>query len=444
VKAGLSVRPLQDTSRVITEEGSKRLGGCPPGLTFSIAGAIVPRNVCRGVCQAMKEVSSGFQQRQIRGHVAEGFDAVVDAFAQNFSEHGEIGAACAVYHRGRPVVDIWGGVAHPDTGREWQSDTTVLVFSVAKGPTVTCIHQLVESGQLDIDLPVAAYWPEFGCNGKETITTRMVLSHQAGLAAVDGDLTLEQVLAWDPVVAAIAAQAPNWGPGSQHGYHARSFGWILGELMHRVTGLSLGQYLQREICEPLGLRYWVGLPSSEMVHCATVVPPKEGANAVLELLGADSLTARVMTGPSNLFAYNAMWNRPELLAAEMPSSNGVGDARSLARFYAAVYDEVDGVRLLGDQQLALACEEQARGPDAVLFNETCFGLGYALQPSLAPGAGPNSFGHPGAGGALAFADPDAGLGLAYVMNAMQFHPQGDPRSQGLVKAVYDCMGDSQL
>jgi CubicO group peptidase (beta-lactamase class C family) len=139
-----------------------------------------------------------------------------------------------------------------------------------------------------------------------------------------------------------------------------------------------------------------------------------------------------------------MWNRPEVLAAEMPSSNGVGDARSLARFYAAVYEEVDGVRLLGDQQLALACEEQARGPDAVLFNETCFGLGYALQPSLAPGAGPNSFGHPGAGGALAFADPDAGLGFAYVMNAMQFHPQGDPRSQGLVKAVYDCMGDSQL
>lgn len=373
------------------------------------------------------------------GQVADGFDAVVDAFANNFSAHGEIGAACAVYHRGQPVVDIWGGMAHPATERQWQQDTSVLVFSAAKGPTVTCIHQLVESGQLDIDLPIANYWPEFGCNGKELITTRMVLSHQAGLAAVDGELTLEEVLAWDPVIEAIAAQSPNWEPGSQHGYHARSFGWILGELLRRICGISLGEYLQREICEPLGLHYWVGLPEEALAQCATIVPPAEGANAVLELLGADSLTARVMTGPSNLFGYNEMWNLPELLAAEMPSSNGVGDARSLARFYNAVYEPVDGIRLLGEEQLALACVEQVRGPDAVLFNETCFGLGYGLQPSLAPGAGDKSFGHPGAGGALAFADPDARLGFAYVMNAMQFHPQGDPRSLGLVKAVYECI-----
>ena len=157
------------------------------------------------------------------------------------------------------------------------------------------------------------------------------------------------------------------------------------------------------------------------------------------LLGADSLTSQVMSGPSQLFGYNQMWNRPEVLAAEMPSSNGVGDARSLARFYAAVFDDVDGVRLLGQHQLDRACEEQARGPDKVIFHETCFGLGFALQPSLAPGAGPGCFGHPGAGGSLAFADPDAQLGFAYVMNAMQFNFEGDPRSMGLVKAVYDSL-----
>ena len=387
----------------------------------------------------MKTVAIDSGDVRVRGSAAQGFEPVIEAFANNFAEHHEVGAACALYHRGRPVVDIWGGLADAASGRPWEEDTVVLVFSAAKGPTATCINRLVEAGRLDIDLPVAHYWPEFGCNGKEAITTRMVLSHQAGLAAIDADLTLAQVLAWDPVVKAIAAQAPNWEPGSQHGYHARSFGWILGELLRRITGDSLGQYLAREISEPLGLSYWVGLPAGEFGRCATLVPPEGGNDAVAALLGADSLTVRVMSGPSGLFGYNQMWNRPEVLAAEMPSSNGVGDARSLARLYAAVIEEVDGVRLLGAEQLHKACEQQVRGPDAVIFHETCFGLGYGLQPSLAPGAGPNSFGHPGAGGALAFADPDAQLGFSYVMNAMQFNFEGDPRSMALVEAAYACL-----
>jgi CubicO group peptidase (beta-lactamase class C family) len=387
----------------------------------------------------MKNIALTEDGLAVSGSIEPGFEAVVEAFATNFREHDEIGAACAIYHRGRCVVDIWGGLADPVSGRPWAEDTIVLVFSAAKGPTATCINRLVEAGLLDVDLPVAHYWPEFGCNGKEGITTRMVLSHQAGLAAVDGELTLEQVLAWDPVVAAIAMQEPNWEPGSKHGYHARSFGWILGELLRRITGLSPGQYLAQEIAEPLGLDYWVGLPERELPRCATLVPPEGGSDAVAALLGADSLTARVMSGPSQLFGYNDMWNRPEVLAAEMPSSNGVGSARSLARFYAAVIAEVDGVRLLGPPQLQRACQEQARGPDAVIFHETCFGLGYALQPFLAPGAGPNSFGHPGAGGALAFADPDAELGFAYAMNAMQFNFEGDPRSTSLVEAAYQCL-----
>lgn len=387
----------------------------------------------------MKTIAIELERGLVEGAVAEGFEPVAQAFAANFARHQEVGAACTLYHRGRPVVDIWGGLADVASGRAWQADTICLVFSAAKGPTTTCIHQLVEAGRLDVDLPVAHYWPEFGCNGKEDISIRQVLSHEAGLAAVDGDLSLAQVLAWDPVVAAIAAQAPNWEPGSQHGYHARSFGWILGELIRRITGESPGAYLASHIAAPLGLRYWVGLPKSELSHCATLVPPAGGSDAVAALLGADSLTARVMSGPSGLFGYNEMWNRPDVLAAEMPSSNGVGDARSLARFYAGLIDEVDGVRLLGQKQLARACVQQVRGPDAVIFHETCFGLGYGLQPTLAPGAGPKSFGHPGAGGALAFADPDAELGFAYVMNAMQFNMEGDPRSMGLVRAAYECL-----
>jgi CubicO group peptidase (beta-lactamase class C family) len=374
----------------------------------------------------------------VLGRVERGFEAVAEAFAGNFEKCGEVGAACAVHQQQRVLVDLWGGLADVEAERPWDEQTIVLVFSAAKGPTTTCIHRLVEQGLLDLERPIADYWPEFGCNGKEAITAAQVLSHQAGLAAVDGDLSLEAVLAWDPVVAAIAAQAPNWEPGTQHGYHARSFGWILGELIRRISGLSPGQYLRQEIGRPLGLRYWVGLPGTELSHCARLVPPAGDNDALVKLLGADSLTARVMSGPSGLFAYDDMWNRPEILAAEMPSSNGVGDARSLARFYDALLHPPAGKHILGRAQLALACELQARGPDAVIFNETCFGLGFALQPALAPGAGPACFGHPGAGGSLAFADPDRGIGFAYVMNAMQFHPEGDPRSRALVEALYAC------
>jgi CubicO group peptidase (beta-lactamase class C family) len=385
----------------------------------------------------LKHIAFRCGEYEVAGRVATGYEAVAEAFATNFEQHGEVGAACAVYRQGSLLVDLWGGLADTSSQRSWNEDTIALVFSAAKGPTATCIHRLVERGLLDLEQPVSRYWPEFGCNGKEAITTRMVLSHRAGLAAVDGELTLDEVLAWDPVVEAIAAQSPNWEPGTKHGYHARSFGWILGELIRRITGMSPGQYLRREICEPLGLRYWVGLPEAEHPHCARLVPPEGGSDAVAKLLGADSLTARVMSGPSGLFAYDEMWNRPDVLAAEMPSSNGVGDARSLARFYDALLHPPAGARLLGSEQLARACQEQARGPDAVIFHETCFGLGFGLQPSLAPGAGPACFGHPGAGGSLAFADPDAGLGFAYVMNAMQFHLDGDPRTSGLVEALYD-------
>lgn len=382
----------------------------------------------------MQAVEREINRGRIAGRIRPGCEPLLDAFARNFNEFGDVGAACAVYHRGEMIADLWGGLADANSGRPWQENTIALVFSAAKGPTATCINRLAQQGLLDVDVPVAHYWPEFGCNGKERITTRQVLSHQAGLAAVEGELSLEQVLAWDPVVEAIAAQAPNWEPGTQHGYHARSYGWILGEIIRRLTGLSAGQYLAREICTPLGLRYWVGLPAQEMANCARLIPPDGGGDAVAQLLGADSLTARVMTGPNQLFGYNDMWNRPEVLAAEMPSSNGVGDARSLARLYAALIEDDNDI--LGSQQLALACEEQSRGPDAVIFHETCFGLGYMLQPSLAPGAGRNAFGHPGAGGALAFADADAQLGFAYVVNAMQFSAEGDPRSTELVKATY--------
>ncbi len=366
------------------------------------------------------------------GNVDPAYAAVGDAFARNFRERGEIGAACCAYVGGRPVVDIWGGIADTASGRRWAEDTIALTFSATKGATAICINGLVERGELDLDAPIADRWPAFAANGKGAITTRMVLSHRAGLAAVDGDLSLEEVLAGGPVVAAIAAQAPQWTPGTAHGYHARSYGWILGEILRRITGRSLGRYFAEEIAVPLGIDFWIGLPPEHLPRCARLIFPPPATI----LPQVTPLTVRVSTGPSGLFGYNDMWNRPELLCAEMPSSTGVGTARALARMYAASIGTVDGVRLLSAETVRAASTVHSRGPDLSIPIETCFGLGFALPPMLAAGCGPASFGHPGAGGAIGFADPEASLAFGYVTNDLRFDLAGDPRVSSLIDAAY--------
>ena len=371
-----------------------------------------------------------------RGTVDPRFAAVRDAFVENFAQYGDVGAACCVYLDGRPVVDLWGGVADHTTNRAWDADTPVIVFSATKGVTATAVHLLIERGMLDADAPVASYWPEFAAAGKGGIPLRWAMAHRAGLAAVEGALSLEEVLAWDPVVRAIAAQAPNWEPGTAHGYHARAYGWILGEVIRRVTGHSPGRFVAENIAAPLGLEFWIGLPGPVMARRARMIPAGEGLPSLTDLLGADSLTARVMNGPNNLFHYDTMWNRDDVLAAEMPSSNGVGTARALARMYAALIGEVDGRRLLQPATVARATEVQSQGPDKVLIIPTCFGLGFMLQPIMAPDGGPRCFGHTGAGGSTAFADPDAGMSFGYVTSQLRFDMAGDPRSRALVRAVY--------
>lgn len=375
----------------------------------------------------------------VDGFVARGFEPVRAAFVANFEHHDDVGAACAVYRDGEPVVDLWAGFADLAGGRTWEQDTIQIVFSATKGITATCVNLLAERGTLDLDAPIAAYWPEFAACGKGRIPVRWALCHKAGLPAVHGDLTLDEVLAWEPVVKAIAAQAPDWEPGTAHGYHARTFGWILGEVVRRVTGRSLGRFFAEEIARPLGVDFWIGLPPGELRRCARVIPP-EGLPSLAELFGAGSLAAQVMHGPSGLFFYDDMWNRPAILAAEMPSSNGVGNARALARLYAALVGEVEGVRVLAPETVRAACVVQAEGPDRVLFLPSCFGLGFTLQPMLAPGAGPGAFGHPGAGGSLGFADPERGLAFGYVTTRMKFDLEGDQRTRALVRATYASLG----
>ena len=377
----------------------------------------------------------------IGGWVETRFEPVLDAFTENFDARGDVGAAVCVYVDGRPVVDLWGGTADATTGKPWAPDSVVLVYSSTKGVTSVCANLLIERGRIDPGARVAEYWPEFAAAGKGEITVAQLMSHQAGLPFVEGDYSLAEVLSWDPMVRALAAQEPVWVPGTRHGYHMRTFGWLVGELVRRVDGRTIGTFWKEEIAEPLGLDFWIGLPESVEPRVVRLVLPKEDLAALLRQLGPGLLLARVFSNPSDLFGYNEMWNTRELHAAELPSSNGIGDARSLARLYASCVGEVDGVRLLQPSTIAAATVEQACGKDEVLMIESCFGLGFMLGKSFGAANARSAFGHAGAGGSLAFADPDAGIGFGYVMNDLRFDvTEGDPRSESLVRAMYGCLG----
>ena len=388
---------------------------------------------------------------ELQGTVESGFERVAEAFLENFGSpdeggRGDIGAACCLHVDGEPVVDVWGGLADEATGRTWARDTIVIVFSCTKGVTAVAANQLIERGDLDPDAPIAQYWPEFAANGKAEIPVRWALSHRAGLAAVDAPhLTLDDVAAWDPVVEAIAAQEPNWEPGTKHGYHARSYGWINGELIRRITGMMPGEYIAEEIVAPLGLDFFVGVPDSEDARVATLYParfddPEVERLAEQFLRDPSTLLGRVMGGPAGLFGYDDMWNTRRMRGAQMPSSNGHGDARSLARMYAACIGEVDGIRLLSPETVARACEVQSTGTDCVVGQPLTFGLGFGLSPTYGPIVGAKAFGHSGAGGSVAFADPERGLSFAYVMNQMQLSmSEADQRSQSLMAVCYEAL-----
>ncbi|HEY8546508.1 MAG TPA: serine hydrolase domain-containing protein [Acidimicrobiales bacterium] len=404
---------------------------------------------------------------QVSGIVEPGFEGVRDAFTANFAEHGEVGASVALYVQGRKVVDLWGGVADAATGAPYGEDTLQLVFSTTKGVTALCANLLAQRGELDIDAPVAEYWPEFAAAGKADVPVRWLLCHKVGLPHIAADLTLEQLLAWDPAVEALAAQEPIWEPGSAHGYHAVTYGWLVGEVIRRVTGRSVGQFIAEELSGPLGLELWVGLPDEQQGRVAPLTnrgpagssgagdgsggagdgadaDPNAGkdlASMIKELLGPDALILKALSGSGEVLVQEGMFNRPEVRAAELPAANGVTNARSLAKLYAATIGEVDGVGpLLSPEQLAAASDPQTTGADKVLMFDTVFGLGYMLSSAFSPYGGPKAFGHSGAGGSMAFADPENGVAFGYAMNRMLANLAGDPRTTALVRAVYDAIG----
>ncbi|MER6268676.1 serine hydrolase domain-containing protein [Streptomyces sp900105755] len=379
----------------------------------------------------------------VHGTVAEGFEPVRDAFAGNFELLGDRGAAVAVYRDGHRVVDLWGGSRDVDGGTPWEHGTAQIVRSATKGVAAAVLLLLHQRGELDLDAPVGDHWPEYKAAGKERTLVRQLLAHSAGVPVLDRPLTPAEAADPDLGAAAVAAQAPVWEPGTDHGYHAQTYSWLTGELVRRVTGRTVGEWIADEIAGPLGAGLWLGLPEAEQGRVGRVgpVPAPESAGALRTRPKRAVSEAYADPGSLTRRAFGAIdplpdENDPAYRAAALPASNGIATADGLARFYAALIGDVDGGRrLFTPETVELARGEQSAGPDRVLVVATRFGLGYMLHGSASPLLSPGSFGHPGRGGALAFADPESGIAFGYVTNGFRKSVTADPRAQALVRAV---------
>lgn len=380
----------------------------------------------------------------VQGFCHEKFSPVREAFEANFQRGAEVGASFAATVEGEPVVDLWGGFADRAQTRPWERDTLVNVWSTTKAMTVTCIHMLIDRGLLDLDTPVSAYWPEFGQAGKENIPIRYILSHQSGVAAITQPaLPTEALYDWELMTSAIAAQEPLWEPGSKHGYHSMTLGYIAGELVRRVTGKSIGTYFKDEIAMPLGVDFHIGLPETYESRVAEIIPPTIRMSSPTGTSAGSDLPRQPAIRTNNPPTSPTLPNRREWRAAEIPAANGHGNARSLARVMSALAlgGAVDGVRLMSPDTLEKAIEEQAYGPDLVLGKTMRWGLGYILN---SPESGwnvpsPRAFGHAGWGGSIAIADLDARVSWAYAMNKMSNAMTGDDRAGGLIRAFYESL-----
>lgn len=381
----------------------------------------------------------------IEGTCEARFARVREAFAQNFARASETGASLAVTLDGRMVVDLWGGWADKARTRPWTRDTIVNVYSTTKGLTAICAHRLAAEGRLDFDAPAALYWPEFAAGGKESITVRQLLNHRAGLPAIRKPLRPEDLYDWSTMTAALAEQEPWWEPGSRHGYHAITFGYLVGEVVRRITGETVGGYFRDEIARPLGIDAHIGLDARHDERVAQMIgapPPAPGEfNLFAEAAKhPESITARTFMNP--LVLSMAIVNSRRWRGAEIPAANGHTNARALARLYGALArgGEIDRVRVMGARQLSACCEEESFGRDEVLMISTRFSTGFMLsQPGEELGPNPRTFGHPGAGGSLGFADLDAKIGFGYAMNRMGGAILLDPRAKALIAAVYESL-----
>jgi CubicO group peptidase (beta-lactamase class C family) len=382
---------------------------------------------------------------EVRGHCAARFEAVRSAFEENFGERDELGAAVTVTLRGETVVDLWGGWADGARTRPWERDTVVNVWSTTKGPTALCAHILADRGLLDLDAPVAVYWPEFAAAGKEGVLVRHLLSHRSGLAGPREPHSLAQLCDWELTVKRLAAQEPWWEPGTQSGYHAMTFGFLVGEVVRRVSGLLPSAFLEREVTGPLGIDFTIGLPDEKASRAAELVRPPTTTTSEQVAVFAQ-LTPTALAALANPLLGAAEANSPEWRAAEVPAANGHGTARAVAALYGilAQHGTWGGQRVLSPEAAERVREGQGGCRDLVLGagfgRDTEIGLGLWLSgPHGSYGPNPRAFGHDGFGGSCGLADPEAGVSLGYVMNRMGTHTADDPRKMALVDALYSAL-----
>lgn len=352
------------------------------------------------------------------GFVAPGFEGVAAAFERNFAQRGEVGAAFAAYHAGRPVVDLWGGAADRETGRGWQPDTLQLVFSGTKGFAAACVLLLVERGRLDLDAPVARYWPEFAQAGKAGITVTEVLSHQCRLPGVLLPFTTADLLDHDVMAGMLAAQAPSDDPRADFTYHALTYGWLVDELVRRVDGRTVGEMFDEEFAGPLGLELWIGLPD-ELHHRTSTTGAGPDLLATNE--PADEY-GRLVRNPLVAPGAPEIWNSPAFRRAGLASVGAHGTARSIARFYACLAGDgtLDGVRLLAPETVRLGRRVRRRGTDSAAGTPMAYGAGFELYTELGLlGPATDVFGHAGAGGSRHGAWPADRIGFSYAMNEIR-------------------------
>ncbi|WEX00615.1 serine hydrolase [Pseudomonas nitroreducens] len=379
----------------------------------------------------------------LNGHCDPRFTPVADAFSALFEDPQERGAALCIQVGGETVVDLWAGSAGKEPGQDWQADTLLNLFSCTKTFAAVAALQLVGEGRLDLDAPVARYWPEFEQAGKQGITVRQLLCHRAGLPAIREPLAPEALYDWDSMTAALAGETPWWTPGAEHGYAPITYGWLIGEVIRRVDGREPGAAIVERTAKPLGLDFHIGLDDAEFHRVAHIARGKgnlgdAAAQRLLRTMMTDAaaLSTRAFTNPPSVLTST---NKPEWRRMSQPAANGHGNARSLAGFY-------DGLlqgKLLDEALLAELTREHAVGEDRTLLTCTRFGLGCMLdQPNVANatyGLGPQAFGHPGAGGSIGFADPERELAFGFVVNTLGPYVLMDPRAQRLAHLAGDCL-----
>ncbi len=400
------------------------------------------------------QVSIELENGAVEGFCEPAFEPLLNRFVENFKLRNELGASLCLYLDGTACVDLWGGMKSSRAEAEpWTRDTISILFSCTKAATALCAHKLIDDGDLDLNAPVSAYWPEFAANGKQDTTVAMMLNHSSGVPALRAPVKEHGFCDWDYMVDRLSAEQPFWTPGTRNGYHMMTFGWTVGELVRRVSGESLGQYFRKNIAEPLGLDFWIGLPDSEFERMTRMLQwkPEKGVKPA-------PFTAALLKDPTSL-QYLALLNSgkhkadsPESYRAEIGAGGGIGNARSLAGMYnpLALGGEADGVRLLSSDHIErMRAVSVATSEDATLLMPSRFGLGFmrSMDNRYRPSGdmescvlGREAFGHAGAGGSIGFADPEAGLAFGYSMNRMGAGILLNQRGQTLVDETYRCLG----